>query len=108
MSRSTRPHLLKNTCSVAGFTGLVKCAGAVKLIIGARSFGAGDALDAYLLAFLVPSFLADLLAGSLGAVLLPAFIQSKETAAGPVFRDTYAEVLYKVTTLFAGLALLIG
>jgi putative peptidoglycan lipid II flippase len=38
-------------------------------------FGIGDALDAFLIAFLVPSFVVNLISGSLSAAFLPTFIQ---------------------------------
>ncbi len=50
--------------AIIGFcTGLVKIAGAAKVVFSARAFGVGDAADAYFIAFLVVSFFGDTLAG---------------------------------------------
>ena len=54
---------------VSGLTAVAKSAGAVKAVIIARFFGAGSDLDAYLLAFLIPSFLA---AAAMGILIAQA------------------------------------
>ena len=51
-------------------TGVVKIAGAAKVILMARAFGMSDDLDAYLMAFVLPSFVADILSGSLAPALV--------------------------------------
>jgi putative peptidoglycan lipid II flippase len=50
-------------------------AGAAKLIVIARFFGAGDQLDAFLIAFLLPSFAADVVAGSFTPSLVPMLVR---------------------------------
>ena len=42
----------------------------------ARFFGTGDQLDAFLIAFLLPSFLSDVVAGSLTPCLIPLLVKS--------------------------------
>lgn len=106
-TRHRHPQLWRDVCSVTGLMGIVKCAGALKLFVSARYFGAGDQLDAFLLAFLIPSFLADLLAGSLVSVLLPALIESKESHPQKA-AQSYAAVLYQSTCLLGILALVMG
>jgi len=56
----------------------VKAAGAVKVVMIARGFGATDALDAYLVAFLLPSYIAETIAGPLSIALVPALIGARE------------------------------
>src|SRR5579871_37813 len=66
--------------AIVGFcTGLVKIAGATKVVFSARAFGVGDAADAYFIAFLVVAFFGDTLAGSLLPALVPTFIATRET-----------------------------
>src|ERR1700683_5546737 len=60
---------------IIGFcTGMVKIAGAAKVVFSARAFGVGDDADAYFIAFLVTAFFGDTLAGSLQSALVPTFI----------------------------------
>jgi putative peptidoglycan lipid II flippase len=65
-----------NAATVGFLTSLVKLAGAVKIVATARYFGAGDELDAFLTAFIAPSVLADVVAGTFTPVLVPALIRT--------------------------------
>jgi len=69
--------------------------GAAKALALARVFGSSAALDSYLLAFLAPSFLADVFCGPLVPVLVPALVEFeyREGEAKPV--DLYAHVLWR-------------
>src|SRR5436305_10865233 len=93
MSVRNDDRILTDTISVAALSTIVKCAGMVKVIMSARAFGPGDALDTYLLAFLIPSFLADLLAGNLGVVLLPALVRARATGADGLVSSTYGHIM---------------
>jgi putative peptidoglycan lipid II flippase len=64
-----------DTFTVSSFTTFAKIIGAAKALVLARVFGSGAALDAYLLAFLIPSFLADIFCGSLVPVLVPKLVE---------------------------------
>jgi putative peptidoglycan lipid II flippase len=64
--------------TVSGVTALIKLLGAAKIIVIARYFGVGDELDAYLIAFLIPSFFADMVAGAASPALIPAFIRARD------------------------------
>ena len=76
--RSTSWRMLADTATVGGWTAAVKVAGAVKVILAARLFGAGDAMDAFLIAFLLPAFFMDMLAGPLDSALIPALIELRQ------------------------------
>jgi len=57
---------------------LVKAVGAAKVILMARAYGIGDDLDAYLLAFLFPSFAGDVVASASSPALIPLYLETKE------------------------------
>jgi putative peptidoglycan lipid II flippase len=57
------------------FTILSQIGGFAKELTVAAWFGTGDALDAFLIALLVPTFIVNVLAGSLSASFLPTFIR---------------------------------
>ena len=67
-----RRSLISDALAVATLSVVARIAGAVKTIAGAYYFRPGAELDAFLLAFLVPSFLGDILAGAIGLALVPA------------------------------------
>ena len=56
----------------------VKAIGGLKVVLIARSFGASDALDAFLVAFLLPTFFGETVAGSLATALIPALVNARE------------------------------
>ena len=70
-------RMLADTITVGGWTAAVKAAGALKVILAARMFGAGDAMDAYLIAFLLPTFFIDVLGGPIDAALIPTLIEQR-------------------------------
>jgi putative peptidoglycan lipid II flippase len=92
-SRSTSWRMLADTATVGGWTAAVKVAGAVKVILAARFFGAGDAMDAYLIAFLLPAFFMDLLAGPLDSALIPALIELRQKQGKAAAETLYSNVL---------------
>ncbi|HEV8042994.1 MAG TPA: lipid II flippase MurJ [Bryobacteraceae bacterium] len=101
--RSTSWRMLADTATVGSWTAAVKVAGAVKVILAARLFGAGDAMDAFLIAFLLPSFFMDLLAGPLDSALIPALIELRQKQGRAA-----AEVLYSNVLAAAGAAFVIA
>lgn len=86
-------RMLADTATVGGWTSAVKLAGALKVIIAARLFGAGDAMDAYLIAFLLPSFFMDMFASTLDPALIPTLIEVREKQGRPASNALYRSVL---------------
>ena len=99
--RLTSWRMLADTATVGGWTAAVKVLGAVKVILAARLFGANDAMDAYLIAFLVPSCFIDIFAAPLDSALIPSLIELRETKG-----RTEAQALYATVLAGAGSALL--
>ncbi len=106
-SSRERSSVLANTFVVGGLTVVAKLAGAAKTIVSARYFGPGNDLDAYLLAFLVPSFFADVLSGALNPALVPVLIEAFETGGREGVRPVYADALYRSSAALGGLAILL-
>lgn len=69
--------VFQNAAVVGALTALVKIAAAVKVAVTARYFGAGDELDAYLVAFLLPIFFVDTIAGTFTPSLVPGLIRAR-------------------------------
>jgi putative peptidoglycan lipid II flippase len=88
--------------TVAVCTGVVKLAGLAKVVAVAGRFGTGDDLDAWLIAFLVPAFLADAVAGSVSASLVPAFVEVREHQGSASAQRLFSSV---TTVLLASLVL---
>lgn len=64
---------------IVGCLGLTaKLAATVKELIIARSFGRGDEVDAFLIAFLLPSFVLNIGMSALGYALVPVFVETRQ------------------------------
>jgi len=63
---------------IAGLASLVKLATLGKEMLVARCFGVGDALDAFYVAFLLPSFLIGIIIGSCNEAFIPTYIEVRE------------------------------
>jgi len=72
---TVRNKIMSAAAIVGLFTILSQVGGFAKELTVAAWFGTGDALDAFLIALLVPTFIVNVLAGSLSASFLPTFIR---------------------------------
>jgi putative peptidoglycan lipid II flippase len=105
------PRLWLDTLALSMIAGGAKIAGAVKSIAIARAFGSGLALDAFLLAFLIPSVLADTFCGSLVPVTVPRLIELEHRSGHEAAVALYRRLLSRslrfsllgATTIAAGI-----
>jgi putative peptidoglycan lipid II flippase len=89
--RASHRRVFTNAALVGVLATAAKLAGAAKVVVTARYFGAGDQLDAFVIAFLLPAFFSDIVAGSFGASFVPAYIRVRSNqgeAAARVFART--------------------
>ena len=77
-SGSTNRKIFGAAMIVATGTLFVKVAAMFKEIVVAWKFGTGDALDAFLIALLVPSFITTVIASSFKTALIPTYMQVLE------------------------------
>src|SRR2546430_96520 len=98
---STNRRILAAILTVGGFAVVVKVTATVKELAVAYRFGTGDALDAFLIAFLIPTLVINVGAASLTPAFTPIYIEVRETQ-GPIA----ARRLFASTTA-AGVILLL-
>lgn len=106
--RAASWRVLFQMVTVGASTGLVKIAAAAKVVATARAFGTSDGLDAYLIAFLLPTFVSDTLAGALTSSLIPTFIEVRERHGREAADRLYRSVLAAGFGLLAAAALVVG
>ena len=75
---SANGRILRAAITVAGLACLVKIVSLAKEVLVARRFGAGDALDAFYVAVLLPGFLTGVVASSFNAAFIPTYIEIRE------------------------------
>ena len=84
---------------------IARIASTAKEMVVAGSFGAGDTVDAYLMAFLLPTYAINVIGGSFNAALIPTYIRVREqqgaASAQKLFSSTMAGslVLLSLTTV---------
>jgi putative peptidoglycan lipid II flippase len=101
-------RVLRQMLTVGTYTALVKLVGAAKVVLTARAFGMSDGLDAYLIAFVLPSFVCDTLAGSLQSALVPTFIEIREREGRASSIGLYRSVLGASAATLAIAAIVTG
>jgi putative peptidoglycan lipid II flippase len=77
-SKSTNYRIFGAASIVGSATAAVYIVHAAKELTVAAHFGTTDAMDAYLLAYLLPSFCINVIAGSVPSALIPVFIHVRE------------------------------
>src|SRR5262245_47484488 len=70
--------VLQIAAGLGAATVLIKLLALAKDWLVARSFGAGDELDAFLVAFLLPSYAVAVVAHSFGPAFLPSYIRVRQ------------------------------
>src|SRR5579863_3513920 len=102
-----RPGTFRDSTIVGLGLAIVKAAGAIKVVFLARAFGASDALDAYLVAFLLPAFVSEIVVGSFSSALIPALIALREGKGREAMERVRANVLAAVVMVLMIAALLL-
>jgi putative peptidoglycan lipid II flippase len=105
-AESISRRILSDTITVGAWTAAAKLAGALKVLLMARVFGTSDEMDAYLIGFLVPSFAADVMAGSLTTALLPAFVEVRERESRAAASRLLGNVAASTIAVFGATAIL--
>ncbi|MCC6244306.1 MAG: polysaccharide biosynthesis C-terminal domain-containing protein [Gemmatimonadaceae bacterium] len=85
--------LMRTAVVVGALTATVKIASLLKDTLVAQYFGNGAALDAFLLALVVPSFLISVAAGTLPSALTPVYISVRERDGARAAHDLAKAVL---------------
>lgn len=87
---------------------LARIAGTSKELVVAHALGRSDALDAFLIAFLLPSFAVSLLMGALGSALLPVLVDTQQKQGADKALDLLSNVLCVGAALLVIVAIVLG
>jgi len=107
-SGSVNRRILQAVLTVGGLTLGAKILSMGKDALVASAFGLGDALDVFAIAFLLPSYLINVVGGSFNAALIPVYIQVREKEGHEAAQRLFSGIvlvsivlLAAVTALFA-------
>lgn len=101
-------NIIADTLRIGVLTTLVKAIGAVKTVITARYFGRSDQLDAYLMAFLIPAFVGDVLAGAITQAFLPVLVEVRESRTGEEAERLYGRVFWGSLVFLSGVGVAVA
>ena len=107
---STNRKIFSATLVIASLTFAAKLVSSVKELAVAASFGTGDAIDAFLIAFVVPSLATAVISGSFNAAFIPTYIQVREREGGDCAQKLFSNVLASSALLLgaATLGIIVG
>lgn len=106
---STNRRIFAAALTVGGLTLLVKLVAVGKELVSAYQFGAGRELDALLIAWALPTFVINVLGGSLQAALVPVYVDvlHRDGRAGARGLIGSLSVVYLLLLLAVALVLLV-
>jgi len=81
---------------------------AVKELTIARYFGRNDAIDAFFIAYLLPSFSVTLVVGSLGAALIPVYVDVRRKGGSGPAQELFSSVMFLTVLALTAIAVLLG
>jgi len=90
---SINRRIVGATIIVAVFTGVAKVVFFAKELVVAWRFGTLDLLDAFLIAYVVPSFAINLVAGSINGALIPTYVQVREQEGHSSANNLYVSIM---------------
>ena len=105
---TTNQKIFRAAVVVGFFSIFAKLAVTAKELVVAQWFGRGDAIDAFLIAFLLPSFVVNLVAGSFNAALIPTFIQVRDIEGRDAAQRLFSSVMVWSLGLLVCVSLLMG
>lgn len=107
LSESVNGRIFTAAVIIAALASLVKVVSLAKEMFIARIFGAGDALDAFYVAILLPGFLAGIMS-SFGSAFVPTYIQVRETEGDLAAQRLFSTVAAFILAALLGLSLFLG
>jgi putative peptidoglycan lipid II flippase len=93
--------------TIVGFTVAVNIVATAKELVVAQKFGTNDALDAFLIAFLLPSVAINIVTGSFNSALIPTFIKVRQEEGSETAQRLFSSVLLWSTTILFMVSLLL-
>jgi putative peptidoglycan lipid II flippase len=107
-SNSTNARIFRAAVIVAMCSGLVAIAAMLRELFVARFFGRSDAIDAFLVAYLLPSSVVTIVAGSLATALLPVFVEVRHKQGVDAAQELFSSVLVLISVALLLIAAVLG
>lgn len=107
-SNSFNRQIFRAALTVGLLTVLARAATVIKELVVAHTFGRGDALDAFLMAFLLPSFVVIIVANTIGVALVPVFVEVQQKQGRDEAEKLLSSMAIISAVTLAAIAVLLG
>jgi putative peptidoglycan lipid II flippase len=92
-SKTTNRRILSAILVLIVMTGAAKLAATAKELIVAGYFGVSETVDAFLIAFLLPMFAINVLAGSFSSALMPTYIRTRDDKGMEAAQKLFSSIM---------------
>ena len=99
---SMRARISLAALTVAGLSAAVKLASLGLTLLIAAIFGTGDDLDAFFIAFMVPSFAMTVIAGSFSSAMVPTYVRVMQQRGRAEAQALLSRVMVLAAVLLCG------
>lgn len=103
-SASVNRRIFAASLTVGALTLIVHLGTAAKELVVAYQFGTTDVLDAFLIAFLLPSFLISVVAGSLPSAFIPIYLEAQHRDGKAAGERLYASIMGWSLVILVGIS----
>jgi putative peptidoglycan lipid II flippase len=107
-AETTNRKIFRAALIVGTLTLIARAGTILKEMIVAFAFGRGDALDAFLIAFLLPAFVVTLVSGTVASALIPVFIEVDQKQGRDAAERLLSSVCLISAATLAASAILLG
>jgi putative peptidoglycan lipid II flippase len=104
---TTNWKIFRAVVIVGGCSVIAKLASTGKEVAVANWFGRGDALDAFLLALLLPASIASFIAAAFSATLVPVYIKTRDQQGSEAAQQLFSSLQVVVFLTFAAVSILL-
>ena len=105
---SLNRRIFSAATTVARLVILVKAASLAKEMLIARKFGAGDVLDAFYIALLLPGFISAVIDGSFNVAFIPIYIEARERQHGATAERLFSNIAVLNIAVLAVIAVVLA
>jgi putative peptidoglycan lipid II flippase len=93
---------------VGSMTFIVKFAALAKDLVVANNFGVSKELDAYIVAFILPSFVINVVAGAFHTSLVPTYIEVRENEGQAAAQEVFSGILARALMILGACIILLA
>ena len=105
-TNSLKTRIARVALKIGALSTIVKAASLGSMLVIASSFGTGDALEAFIVAFLIPSLIAVLISGSLSSAMVPTYVRVLAQHGTEQAQALFSRISIQVIVLLSAVACL--